>query len=383
VVAAAEAANAARVAAEALERARARRAGVDPGPVLGQPSNPLQLSATIARAQAQRAQDASAGARQAREQHARAQEVAEERLARRRAAQERVARAQQELAELTLAELPEGEADPDAPVRAGLQDLFAGRSCRSRTGQHAQRSSPGWLEATVQGGVKGGFSTTGGFCRCPDGRRRKGARGVSWYATGTRAQPRGYAKVQQAPRFKGQTYSAYITWEVQFRALGQDAEALGHLPRAGGTSCAGGLHTRAAESARWSHAGVHFQPGVGVRGAGAGTGLDEHVQLVLEFKGDSETPPSPHEAWMMIRSPFMRELPTSKIQLTKQLGQLKLKEGEGIMAFWNRATNLRARYSAVHGKIEPEEWMGRILSALPDTWENITSIQSQLLPILD
>jgi len=37
------------------------------------------------------------------------------------------------------------------------------------------------------------------------------------------------------------------------------------------------------------------------------------------------------------------------------------------MAFWNRATNLRARYSAVHGKIEPEEWMGRILSAAPRT----------------
>ena len=160
-------------------------------------------------------------------------------------------------------------------------------------------------------------------------------------------------KVQQAPRFKGQTYSAYITWEVQFeywarmRRLWDIYLRLVEAPvLTGYTQELLRQHAMAMQeyvtNRKWAY-GELVQA----------LQLDEHVQLVLEFKGDAETPPSPHEAWMMIRSLFMRELPTSKIQLTKQLGQLKLAEGEGVMAFWNRATNLRARYSAVHGKLEP------------------------------
>jgi len=292
VVAAAEAANAARVAAEALERARARRAGVEPGPVLGQPSNPLQLSATIARAQAQRAQDASAGARQAREQHARAQEVAEERLARRRAAQERVALAQQELAELTLAELPEGEADPDAPVRAGLQDLFAGRSVGA-----GQVNMPNALRL---GGSRP-LSRVGSRAASPPrvapagalmGAGGRGPEGFPGMPQAPGPNPGGYAKVQQAPRFKGQTYSAYITWEVQFeywarmRRLWDIYLGLVEPPvLAGYTPELLSQHAVAMQeyisNREWAY-GELVQA----------LQLDEHVQLVLEFKGDSETPPS-------------------------------------------------------------------------------------------
>jgi len=349
--------TAARDAAEALERARARRAEVEP--------EALRPTATAARPLLRNAQDALAEARQA-----------EERLARRRAALERVARAQQELAELTLAELPEGEADPDAQVRGGLQDLFAGRQVDRLNSFRLGGSRP------QSRGVEGALATKGGPCSRPEGHGGRGPEGYPGMPPAPGPNPGGYVKVQQAPRFKGQTYSAYITWEVQFeywarmRRLWDIYLGLVEPPvLTGYTPELLGQHAVAMQeyvaNREWAY-GELVQA----------LQLDEHVQLVLEFKGDTETPPSPHEAWMMIRSLFMRELPTSKIQLTKQLGQLKLREGESIMAFWNRATNLRARYCAVHGKIEPEEWMGRILSALPDSWENIISIQSQLLPIL-
>jgi len=87
--------------------------------------------------------------------------------------------------------------------------------------------------------------------------------------------------------------SAYIPWEVKFGLAA--AEALDIYLWAGGTIRPRGLHTTAADQ----HAGAMQETLQREWAYGElvqALQLDEHVQLVLEFKGDSETPPSPHEA---------------------------------------------------------------------------------------
>jgi len=205
--------------------------------------------------------------------------------------------------------------------------------------------------------------------------RGVGPAGVAGQPLAPVPNPGSIVKVQAAPQFKGKTYSAYITWEVQFEFWAKRqrlwALYLGTVspPAAAGYTPA--LPGRARRSSEQDAANQEWAFGELVQALA----LDEHVQLILEFKGDNSNPPSPHEAWMRIRALFMRDLPTSKIQLTRILGQLLLEEGESIMDFWRRASNIRTRHEAVHGRMDLEEWLGRILSALLTSWENIKSIQ--------
>jgi len=301
----------------------------------------LALGALIARAQAQRASAGAADALQAQADLARAQ-AAQQRLLRRREAEDRVAQAQQALAELTLAELPEGDPDPDAILRSGLENLFAGR--RPGAGQGNRAEVPRVGGSRQQSRIP---SRAASPPRGPPGAGGVGPAGVAGQPLAPVPNPGSIVKVQSAPQFKGKTYSAYITWEVQFEfwAKRQRLWAL-YLGTVSPPAAAGYTPALLAEHAvalQQYAANQEWAFGELVQALA----LDEHVQLILEFKGDNSNPPSPHEAWMRIRALFMRDLPTSKIQLTRILGQLLLQEGESIMDFWRRASNIRTRHEAV------------------------------------
>ncbi|CAI5473311.1 unnamed protein product [Closterium sp. Yama58-4] len=55
--------------------------------------------------------------------------------------------------------------------------------------------------------------------------------------------------------------------------------------------------------------------------------------------------------------------------LAEELSSLKMKEGEGVAAYWARAEDLRSKYLAAGGKEEVEEWMMRVLKGLPPHFE--------------
>ena len=173
-------------------------------------------------------------------------------------------------------------------MRGGLQDLFAGRQVerlnslrlggsrpQSRAGSRA--ASPPKVAPAVA--LRGAGGT--------------GQEGFPGMPPAPGPNPGGYVKVQQAPRFKGQTYSAYITWEVQFeywarmRRLWDIYLGLVEAPvLTGYTQELLRQHAMAMQeyvtNREWAY-GELVQA----------LQLDEHVQLVLEFKGDAETPQWP------------------------------------------------------------------------------------------
>ncbi|CAI7753285.1 unnamed protein product [Closterium sp. NIES-53] len=55
--------------------------------------------------------------------------------------------------------------------------------------------------------------------------------------------------------------------------------------------------------------------------------------------------------------------------LSEELSSLKMKEGEGVAAYWAHAEDLRSKYLAAGGKGEVEEWMMRVLKGLPPHFE--------------
>ncbi|CAI5491709.1 unnamed protein product [Closterium sp. Naga37s-1] len=57
--------------------------------------------------------------------------------------------------------------------------------------------------------------------------------------------------------------------------------------------------------------------------------------------------------------------------LYEELSSLKMKEGEGVAAYWARAEDLRSKYLAAGGKEEVEEWMMRVLKGLPPHFEMV------------
>ncbi|CAI5533127.1 unnamed protein product [Closterium sp. Naga37s-1] len=55
--------------------------------------------------------------------------------------------------------------------------------------------------------------------------------------------------------------------------------------------------------------------------------------------------------------------------LSEELSSLKMREGEGVAAYWARAEDLRSKYLAAGGKEEEKEWMMRVLKGLPPHFE--------------
>ncbi|CAI5523444.1 unnamed protein product [Closterium sp. Naga37s-1] len=68
--------------------------------------------------------------------------------------------------------------------------------------------------------------------------------------------------------------------------------------------------------------------------------------------------------------------------LSEELSSLKMKEGEGVAAYWARAEDLRSKYLAAGGKEEVEEWMMRVLKGLPPHFELLKVVLNNQSPSL-
>ncbi|CAI7875171.1 unnamed protein product [Closterium sp. NIES-54] len=68
--------------------------------------------------------------------------------------------------------------------------------------------------------------------------------------------------------------------------------------------------------------------------------------------------------------------------LLEELSSLKMKEGEGVAAYWARADDLRSKYFAAGGKEEVEEWMMRVLKGLPPHFEMLKVVLNNQSPSL-
>ncbi|CAI5475916.1 unnamed protein product [Closterium sp. Yama58-4] len=68
--------------------------------------------------------------------------------------------------------------------------------------------------------------------------------------------------------------------------------------------------------------------------------------------------------------------------LAEELSSLKMKEGEGVAAYWARAEDLRSKYLAAGRKEEVEEWMMRVLKGLPPHFEMLKVVLNNQSPSL-
>ncbi|CAI5982930.1 unnamed protein product [Closterium sp. NIES-65] len=126
---------------------------------------------------------------------------------------------------------------------------------------------------------------------------------------------------------------------------------------------------------------------VSVEGVGQGRLVgyeDELIRLVREFGGKTELGSAPVDggaravtripagtaaAYIRVKEFYLQRGLCNRMALSEELSSLKMKEGEGVAAYWARAEDLRSKYLAAGGKEEVEEWMMRILKGLPPHFE--------------
>ncbi|CAI5975634.1 unnamed protein product [Closterium sp. NIES-65] len=111
---------------------------------------------------------------------------------------------------------------------------------------------------------------------------------------------------------------------------------------------------------------------------------DELIRLVREFGGKTELGSAPVDggaravtripagtaaAYIRVKGFYLQRGLCNRMALSEELSSLKMKEGEGVAAYWARAEDLRSKYLAAGGKEEVEEWMMRILKGLPPHFE--------------
>ncbi|CAI5995841.1 unnamed protein product [Closterium sp. NIES-65] len=111
---------------------------------------------------------------------------------------------------------------------------------------------------------------------------------------------------------------------------------------------------------------------------------DELIRLVREFGGKTELGSAPVDggaravtrvpagtasAYTRVKEFYLQRGLCNRMALSEELSSLKMKEGEGVAAYWARAEDLRSKYLAAGGKEEVEEWMMRVLKGLPPHFE--------------
>ncbi|CAI5500210.1 unnamed protein product [Closterium sp. Naga37s-1] len=111
---------------------------------------------------------------------------------------------------------------------------------------------------------------------------------------------------------------------------------------------------------------------------------DELIRLVREFSGKTELGSTPVDggaravtrvpvgtaaAYTRVKEFYLQRGLCNRMALSEELSSLKMKEGEGVAAYWARAEDLRSKYLAAGGKEEVEEWMMRVLKGLPPHFE--------------
>ncbi|CAI5526595.1 unnamed protein product [Closterium sp. Naga37s-1] len=138
-----------------------------------------------------------------------------------------------------------------------------------------------------------------------------------------------------------------------------------------------------------THSHCHLTP--------APTHSYELIRLVREFGGKTELGNAPVDggaravtqvpagtaaAYTRVKEFYLQRGLCNRMALSEELSSLKMKEGEGVAAYWARAEDLRSKYLAAEGKEEVEEWMMRVLKGLPPHFEMLKVVLNNQSPSL-
>ncbi|CAI5531513.1 unnamed protein product [Closterium sp. Naga37s-1] len=180
----------------------------------------------------------------------------------------------------------------------------------------------------------------------------------------------GEGKLESAPKFDG---SDYWTWSFRFEQWAEAHDLWGYFD---------GLEERPATGdarLKWERK----NPKAFAQFCNALV-PDELIRLVWEFGGKTELGSTPVDgaaravtqvpagtaaAYTRVKEFYLQRGLCNRMALSEELSSLKMKEGEGVAAYWARTEDLRSKYLAAGGKEEVEEWMMRVLKGLPPHFE--------------
>ncbi|CAI5992115.1 unnamed protein product [Closterium sp. NIES-64] len=173
-------------------------------------------------------------------------------------------------------------------------------------------------------------------------------------------------KLESAPKFDG---SDYWTWSFRFEQWAEAHDLWGYFDGSEERPASGDARLKWERKnqkafAQFCNALVP----------------DELIRLVREFGGKTELGSAPVDggaravtripagtaaAYIRVKEFYLQRGLCNRMALSEELSSLKMKEGEGVAAYWARAEDLRSKYLAAGGKEEVEEWMMRVLIGLP------------------
>ncbi|CAI5489267.1 unnamed protein product [Closterium sp. Naga37s-1] len=180
----------------------------------------------------------------------------------------------------------------------------------------------------------------------------------------------GEGKLESAPKFDG---SNYWTWSFRFEQWAEAHDPWGYFDGSEERPASG--DARLKWERRNQKAFTQFCNALVP---------DELIRLVREFGGKTELGSAPVDggarvvtrapagtaaAYTRVKEFFLQRGLCNRMALSEELSSLKMKEGEGVAAYWARAEDLRSKYLVAGGKEEVEEWMMRVLKGLPPHFE--------------
>ncbi|CAI7795562.1 unnamed protein product [Closterium sp. NIES-53] len=183
----------------------------------------------------------------------------------------------------------------------------------------------------------------------------------------------GEGKLESAPKFDG---SDYWTWSFRFEQWAEAHDLWGYFD---------GSEERPASGDAWQKWERRNQKAF----AQFCNALvpDELIRLVREFGGKTELRNAPVDggARAVTRVPaefYLQRGLCNRMALYEELSSLKMKEGEGVAAYWARAQDLRSKYLAAREKEVVEERMMRVLKGLPPHFEMLKVVLNNQSPSL-
>ncbi|CAI7743700.1 unnamed protein product, partial [Closterium sp. NIES-53] len=193
----------------------------------------------------------------------------------------------------------------------------------------------------------------------------------------------GEGKLESAPKFDG---SNYWTWSFRFEQWAEAHDLWGYFDGSEERPASG--DARLKWERRNQKAFAQFCNALVP---------DELIRLVREFGGKTELGNTPVDgaaravtrapagtaaAYTRVKEFYLQRGLCNRMALLEELSSLKMKEEEGVAAYWARAEDLRSKYLAARGKEEVEEWMMRVLKGLPPHVEMLKVVLNNQSPSL-
>ncbi|CAI5492930.1 unnamed protein product [Closterium sp. Naga37s-1] len=193
----------------------------------------------------------------------------------------------------------------------------------------------------------------------------------------------GEGKLESAPKFDG---SDYWSWSFRFEQWAEAHDLWGYFDGSEERPASG--DARLKWERRNQKAFAQFCNALVP---------DELIRLVREFGGKTELGSAPVDgraravtrvpagiaaAYTRVKGFYLQRGLCNRMALSEELSSLKMKEGEGVAAYWARAEDLKSKYLAAGGKEEVEEWMMRVLKGLPPHFEMLKVVLNNQSPSL-